>query len=85
MMVAKSSANENKVFAMNLRTPRPKSREIGRGARKVHQSGRGGVFCVSLVSTVTLPLFCFFHYLKNIKARKVSAVSCPHNVEANSK
>jgi len=43
MMAAKSSANENKVLAMNLRKPRPKSREIGRGARNACKSGRGEV------------------------------------------
>jgi hypothetical protein len=42
-MAAKSSANENKVFAMSVTKPSIKLGKNGRGAEKVHRSGRGGV------------------------------------------
>ena len=45
-MVEKSSANENKVFAMSVTKPsesRPELMKSGRGARFAWKSGRGGV------------------------------------------
>jgi len=59
-MAGKSSANENKVFAMSVSKPSIKLGKSGRGASFAWKSGRGGVFCVSLLSTVTHSLFSFF-------------------------
>lgn len=42
-MVAKSSANENKVSAMILNLSQPQSLGSGRGAGKAWKSGRGEV------------------------------------------
>jgi len=43
MMAGKSSANENKVFAMCVSKPSIKLGKNGRGARFAWKSGRGGV------------------------------------------
>ncbi len=57
-MVAKSSANENKVFSMTVRKPRPKLRQAGRDAGKACKSGRGEVFLFILaISPTTNSLF----------------------------
>jgi hypothetical protein len=42
-MVVKSSANENKVFAMTVTKPSTKLGKCGRGARFAWKSGRGDV------------------------------------------
>ncbi len=57
-MAAKSSANENKVFAMSVTKPSIKLGKNGRGAEKVHRSGRGGVFSAKMaISPTTNSLF----------------------------
>ena len=43
-MVAKSSANENKVFAMTVSKPSIKLGKSGRGASFAWKCGRGGVY-----------------------------------------
>jgi hypothetical protein len=58
-MAAKSSANENKVFTMTLKKPRPKTRGNGRGAGKAWKSGRGEVF-FAIWSSHPQPSFSFF-------------------------
>jgi hypothetical protein len=48
-MAGKSSANENKVFAMSVTKPSIKLGKNGRGASFAWKSGRGGVSPPSMV------------------------------------
>lgn len=59
-MEVKSFANVNKEFVNSLQKPskkRPKSRQNGRGASFPWKSGRGDVFSLSLLSTLTYSPF----------------------------